>query len=68
MADVHAVAIRSLGNASQGRLPKRLLPQIQRTLRSDSKRARELRQTSPFVGVVTEQERRRIIETVEERR
>jgi hypothetical protein len=42
--------------------------EIQRVLRSDSKRARELRQTSPFVGVVTEQERRRIIETVEARR
>jgi len=46
----------------------RPLPEIQRTLRSDSQHARELRQTSPFVGVVTEQERRRIIETVEARR
>jgi len=42
--------------------------EIQRALRSDSKHARELRQTSPFVGVVTEQERRRIIEAVEARR
>ena len=50
------------------RLLERPLPEIQRALRSDSKIARELRQTSPFVGLVTEQERRRIIEAVEARR
>ena len=50
------------------RLLERPFPEIQRALRSDSKRARELRQTSPFVGVVTEQERRRIIDAVEARR
>jgi excisionase family DNA binding protein len=49
------------------RLLERPLPEVRRALRSDSKPARELRQTSPFVGVITEQERRRIIETVEAR-
>jgi excisionase family DNA binding protein len=50
------------------RVLERPLPEIQRALRSDSKLGRELRQTSPFVGLVTEQERRRIIEAVEARR
>lgn len=49
-------------------LLKRPLPAIQRTIGSDSPRSRELRQTSPLLGVVTEQERRRIIETVDSRR
>lgn len=42
--------------------------EIRRTLGSDSVRARELRQSSPFAGSVTEHERRRIIEAVEARR
>jgi hypothetical protein len=46
----------------------RPLPAIQRTISSDSPRSRELRQTSPLLGVVTEQERRRIIDEVESRR
>lgn len=44
------------------------LREIRRTLGSDSVRARELRQTSPFAGSVTEHERRRIIEAVGARR
>jgi hypothetical protein len=44
------------------------LPAIQKTIRSDSPRSRELRQTSPLLGVVTEHERRRIIDVVESRR
>jgi excisionase family DNA binding protein len=47
---------------------ERPLPEIRRAIGSDSKRARELRQTSPFVGSVTEHERRQIIEAVEARR
>jgi excisionase family DNA binding protein len=43
------------------------LPRIAKTIRADSQRARELRQSSPFAGVLTEQERRRLVETVEER-
>lgn len=50
------------------RLLERPLAAIRRTIGSDSVRSRELRQTSPFVGILTEQERRRIIETVEARR
>ncbi|HEY3541880.1 MAG TPA: hypothetical protein VGK79_04985 [Gaiellaceae bacterium] len=41
---------------------------VRKLLRSDSGRARELRQTSPFVGLLTEQERRRLLEAVEMRR
>ena len=43
------------------------LDEIAETLSSDSQRARELRQTSPFAGVLTEQERRRLVAAVEER-
>ncbi len=50
------------------RLLDRPLSQIRRTLGSDSVRARELRQSSPFAGVLNEQERRRILEAVELRR
>lgn len=50
------------------RLLERPLPAIKRTIGSDSVRSRELRQTSPFAGVVTEHERRRIMEAVEARR
>ena len=40
---------------------------IARTISADTRRARELRQTSPFAGVLTEQERRRILEAVRQR-
>jgi hypothetical protein len=43
------------------------LPRIAKTISADTKRARELRQTSPFAGVLTEQERRRLLHAVEER-
>lgn len=43
------------------------IEEVRRVLRSDSVRACELRQTSPFIGVLTEQERRRILEAVEAR-
>lgn len=43
------------------------LPQMARTIGADTTRARELRQTSPFAGVLTEQERRRLVRAVEER-
>src|SRR6266540_1203627 len=43
------------------------LPEIQSAISADSKRARELRQTSPFAGILTEQERRRLVKAVEER-
>lgn len=44
------------------------LAEIAKAIRSDSVRARELRQTSPFAGVLTEQERKRLIAGVEARR
>jgi excisionase family DNA binding protein len=40
---------------------------IARTIRADSPRARRLRQTSPFAGALTEQERRALTRAVEER-
>jgi hypothetical protein len=43
------------------------LPEIRSAISADSKRARELRQTSPFAGILTEQERRRLVKAVEER-
>jgi hypothetical protein len=43
------------------------IPRIARLISSDSKRARELRQTSPFAGVLNEQERRRVFSAVEDR-
>jgi hypothetical protein len=43
------------------------LPRIAKTISADTKRARELRQTSPFAGVLTEQERRQLLRAVEER-
>jgi len=45
----------------------RSVEEIAKTISSDSKSARELRQTSPFAGVLTEQERRRLVGAVEER-
>jgi hypothetical protein len=46
----------------------RPVPEIGRAISSDSTHARELRQTSPFAGVLTEQERKRLIDAVEARR
>src|SRR6266536_601843 len=43
------------------------LPQVAKTIGADTTRARELRQTSPFAGVLTEQERQRLVRAVEER-
>jgi excisionase family DNA binding protein len=43
------------------------LPEIAKTISADSARAAELRQTSPFAGVLTEQERRRLVRAVEDR-
>lgn len=45
----------------------RPLPQIARALGSASGRARARRQTSPFAGLLTVQERRRLIEAIEAR-
>jgi hypothetical protein len=38
--------------------------EISRTIGSDTPRARQLRQSSPFAGMLTEQERRRILDAV----
>ena len=43
------------------------LPQIARAIGADTRHARELRQSSPFAGVLTEQERRRLLRAVEDR-
>ncbi len=43
------------------------LPEIKRAISADTKRARELRQTSPFAGMLTEQERQRLVKAVEDR-
>ena len=43
------------------------LAAIAKTIGADTVRARELRQTSPFAGVLTEHERRRLARAVEER-
>lgn len=43
------------------------LPKVARTISSNTPRARELRQTSPFAGALSEQERRRLVQLVEER-
>jgi hypothetical protein len=43
------------------------LPKIATLISSDSKRARELRQSSPFAGVLTPQERRKLLRLVEDR-
>jgi DNA-binding transcriptional MerR regulator len=40
---------------------------IAKKISADTKPARELRQTSPFAGALTEQERRRLLRAVEER-
>jgi hypothetical protein len=49
------------------RLLTQSLPKIAKTISADTEVAQELRQTSPFAGVLTEQERRRLNRTVEER-
>jgi Helix-turn-helix domain len=43
------------------------LPKVAKAISADTPRARELRQTSPFAGVLTEQERKRLVRAVEER-
>lgn len=43
------------------------LPQLGRLIGSDTERARALRQSSPFAGALTEQERRRLLRIVEDR-
>lgn len=43
------------------------LPKIARRISADSNHARDLRQTSPFAGALTEQERKRLLRGVEER-
>lgn len=43
------------------------VPRIAKAISADTRRARELRQTSPFAGLLTEQERRRLARGVEER-
>lgn len=42
----------------------RPIPEIAKTISSDTQRARDLRQNTPFAGVLNEQERRQIIENV----
>lgn len=43
------------------------IPMIARAIAADTKKARELRQTSPFAGALTEQERSRLVRAVRER-
>jgi hypothetical protein len=43
------------------------LPQMAKAISADTAPARGLRQSSPFAGVLTEQERRRLLRAVEER-
>lgn len=45
----------------------RPLDEIAKTIAADTPRARELRQTSPFAGALTQQERRHLVEAVERR-
>ena len=45
-------------------LLSRPLPRVAATIVADDQEGRDLRQSSPFAGVLNEQERRRIIETV----
>jgi hypothetical protein len=53
--------------AEWDRILRMPLPQIAKRIGADSSRARELRQTSPFAGVLTEQERQRLLRAVEDR-
>jgi hypothetical protein len=50
------------------RLLKMPQSRIAKTLSADTPHARQLRQTSPFAGVLSEQERRLLAEAVEQRR
>lgn len=43
------------------------IPRIARAISADTPSGRELRQTSPFAGLLTEQERRRLVEAIEAR-
>lgn len=43
------------------------IPEIAKAISADTKRARELRQTSPFAGVLNEQERQLLVHAVRER-
>jgi hypothetical protein len=49
------------------RLLEMPIPRIAKAISADSQRARQLRQTSPFAGLLTPQERRRLTKAVEER-
>jgi hypothetical protein len=42
------------------------LPRVAKAITSDSERGRALRQSSPFAGSLTEHERRRIVQAVEQ--
>jgi hypothetical protein len=42
----------------------RPMPEIRRTITEDSQRGRDLRQNSPFAGMLSEPERRRIVEEI----
>jgi hypothetical protein len=48
-----------------GKVLEMPVEQMARAISSDSRAARSLRQTSPFAGVLNEQERRRLVETVD---
>ena len=50
-----------------GRILEMPIYRIAKTISSDTPRARELRQTSPFAGVLSEQERRELGRAVENR-
>jgi hypothetical protein len=49
------------------RLLTKPIPGVAKAIGADTKRARELRQTSPFAGALTEQERQRLLRAVEQR-
>lgn len=46
-------------------LLRRPLPEIRKVLTEDSQRARDLRQSSPFAGALSEPERRKILEEIQ---
>jgi len=45
-------------------LLRRPLPEIKTAMTEDSQRARDLRQNSPFAGLLSEPERRKILEEI----
>jgi hypothetical protein len=49
------------------RILEQPVAKVAKAIGADTPRARELRQTSPFAGVLTEHERQRLLEAVEER-